>query len=179
MRPASITVVSLFSLLLLSVPATSGDLVEIGSGEVRYLGMIQVYEATLFAPATATAKEIQQAASDFCLELSYQVKLQPAQFIKAADKILERQHSSTELSLFQDRIDRLHAAYQPVRDGDRYRLCYNRNRDITTLSLNNKQLVALPGADFAALYTGIWLAEQEPLDKDLQEALLAATRKGA
>lgn len=179
MRPVSIAALSLLSLLFLPIPATSGDLVEVGSGSVRYLGMIQVYQARLFAPAAATATEIQQATTDFCLELNYQVKLQPAQFIKAANTILQRQHSSTTLSSFQERIDRLHAAYKPVSDGDRYRLCYNDNKDITTLSLNNEQLAALQGADFATLYTGIWLAEHRPLDKELQQALLAAARKGA
>lgn len=178
MHSIGIAVLSLLSLLLLPLPATSGALVEIGSAKVRYLGMIEVYEATLLAPAAATAKEIQRAAADFCLDLNYQVKLQPAQFIKAADKILRRQHSSTTLSRFEGRIDQLHAAYKPVRAGDRYRLCYNKSHDTTTLSLNHEQLAALPGADFAALYSGIWLAEHEPLDKDLQQALLGAARKG-
>jgi hypothetical protein len=167
------------TLYALSAAVSASERVRTGTGSVRYLGLIEVYEASLFAPAEATAEQIQQAATDFCLEFDYQVELQPAQFIEAAEKVLERQHNQATLAVFRKRIDQLHTAYQPVREGDRYRLCYNLNADLTTLSLNHQPLVTLPGADFAALYAGIWLADRRPLSEKLQQSLLAGVRKGS
>jgi len=42
-----------------------------------------------------------------------------------------------------------------------------------------KKAICYHSFSYHFIYTGIWLDEQKPLDKDLQQILLASARKGA
>lgn len=177
MRTRSLFILFLFSLLPLVTAAQ--DLVEIGTGTVRYLGMIRVYDAALLAPAAANPQQIQQAATSFCLVLDYHVDLQAIQAIEAAEKVLQRQHDPPTLARYRARIEQLHASYRAVSEGDQYRFCYQSASDTLRLILNGRILTELPGSDFASLYAGIWLSDRAPLDKRLQRKLIGFPKEGS
>ncbi len=164
-------------LLLVTVPFIhadpADDLVVRGEGNVRYMGFIRVYDAELLAPAEAGLTDVLQARSSFCLRLTYSVDLTAENFITAAEEILARQYSQSELASYRPQIDQLHQAYRDVTKGDRYRLCYDADRQSTQLILNNEILVRVVSPEFAVLYAGIWLDAVQPLDAGLRKRLLA------
>lgn len=146
-------------------------------GSVYYLGVIHVYDASLYLPADVTAQDILAAETSRCLKLDYKVDLDKAKFIQAATTILERQYPQDQqaaLENVQASIDRLHKAYKDVKNGDRYWLCYQASTQETSLYLNDQSLLNLPdSAEFAAVYMGIWLSEKEPISTSLRESLLS------
>ncbi|MBN1956859.1 MAG: chalcone isomerase family protein [Desulfuromonadales bacterium] len=149
----------------------------VGTGSVSYLGMIKVYDATLYAAKTSTAAAVQAAETDYCLALDYAVDLTRDKFILAANRILEKQWPPGELEQIREHIDQLHASYRDVRKGDRYVLCYEAKTQNLSLILNEQTLTKIPSRHFASLYTGIWLNDREPIDEKLQVNLLKALRK--
>ncbi len=157
------------------VAADAGDgLVVRGEGNVRYMGFIRVYDAELLAPGDAMLTDVLQAQRSFCLRLTYSVALTAENFITAAEEILSRQYTPGELAGYRPQIDELHQAYRDVAKGDRYRLCYDADRQMTQLILNNETLVSVVSAEFAILYSGIWLHAEQPLDAGLRKRLLAS-----
>lgn len=174
--------------VLLSIPAvparavtvesvTFADQVAIGETTIllhnvallRYLKFFKAYVAALYLPDGVNPQE---ALDDVPkrLEISYLVAIRGEDFDKGAAPVLKRNLTAAELSRLHDRLDRLNAAYQDVRPGDRYALTYLPGRG-TELTLNGNSLVTIEGADFAAAYFGIWLG-REPIDAGLKRALL-------
>ena len=70
----------------------------------------------------------------------------------------------------QERLDRIAAAYEKVGKDDRYELRYMPGAG-TTLLLNDREIITLPGEDFARAYMGIWLSET-PANKKFRDKLL-------
>lgn len=165
-------------LLLVSVAFVHADpedgLVVRGEGNVRYLGFIRVYDAELLAPADAGLTDVLQARRSFCLRLTYSVDLTAENFITAAEEILARQYSRSELASYRPQIDQLHQAYRNVTKGDRYRFCYDADHQSTQLILNDEILISVISSEFAILYAGIWLDAEQPLDAGLRKRLLAS-----
>jgi len=149
-----------------------------GEGNVRYMGFIRVYDAELLAPADAVLTDVLQAQRSFCLRLTYSVDLTAENFITAADEILSRQYSQSELNSYRPQIDELHQAYRDVNKGDRYHLCYDATSQSTQLILNNEILVSIISSEFGILYAGIWLDAEQPLDAGLRKRLLASLTDG-
>jgi hypothetical protein len=146
-----------------------------GQGQVRYLGFIKVYDASLYTENTTAGNDILDPDVSKCLELKYHVSLTPENFIEGADTVMSRQHPAEYLDSIREEITLLHKAYQPVEEGDIYLLCYQAESRTTTLSLNDKELVAIQSAPFSSAYFGIWLGQNEPLDEDLQKDLINGT----
>jgi len=107
-----------------------------------------------------------------CLQLDYKLSLSPKDFIQAADTVLNRQHPSQALGKVAAEIDAMHKAYLPVKEGDRYQLCYDGEKKVTILSLNRRELIQIESAEFASIYLGIWLGPREPIDIRLRDSLL-------
>ncbi|THB72050.1 MAG: hypothetical protein D6B25_17535 [Desulfobulbaceae bacterium] len=171
------TLLSFFILLFSSTLAMASVVPETmilrGSGEVRYLGFIKVYDALLYTDENVTRTTLLDGSSSRCLELVYDVDLTVENFIEAAETVLSDQHDQATLDAIQTEIDLLHANYQEVRDGDNYTLCYDGRSQQTQLTLNGELLVSVPSAAFAEIYFGIWLNETEPLSESLLRKLLA------
>lgn len=144
-----------------------------GKGDARYLGFIKVYEATLFTYETQQEVDILDRRTSRCLELDYALSLSAKDIIKGANTILARQHKPARLAQIQTEIDRLHMAFQDVKEKDRYRLCYDSGSEITTLLLNDQELVSIKSADFGTVYFGIWLGPTAPIDEKLRDKLVA------
>lgn len=155
---------------------TVDDLQQIGTGSIRYLGVIKVYDAALFAAEDASFEDIQEARQSHCLVLDYAVALSADKFVLAADKILKRQHDNGIPPDQVRSIDKLHDAYRSVEKGDRYALCFDSDSQMTGLSLNGEELVRIPSRAFAKLYMGIWLSEKDPIDTTLQRKLFEPIR---
>jgi hypothetical protein len=162
-----------FILALQSPARAAAELAPIGSGSVRYLGLIKVYDATLYAPPQSSETAILNAEESICLQLDYAVDVPSSAFIEAAETILARQHEPAELASVRPQIDEIHRSYRDVGDGDSYRLCYDDSSGRSRLALNDEILATVDSAEFAAIYFGIWLSPDQPLDESLRDDLFA------
>lgn len=155
------------------VAATIDSMSLRGQGDVHYLGFIKVYDADLFTQnAAGDAADILDPSVSKCLQLRYHVSLTPENFIEGATTVLARQHPADDIEELKEQIELLHRAYQPVKKGDSYQLCYRADSETTTLALNNNELVSVHSALFSSVYFGIWLGDNQPLDSNLQRDLL-------
>lgn len=172
---AKTTLISILLTLIISTAHSSAikDMELHGMGEAYYLKFIKVYDAALYTEQPASEEEIIQGAVSKCLLLQYEVSLKQKDFIKAANTVLDRQFSAEQLDKVRDEIDRLHAGYIDVKDGDQYTLCYDRQEGSTALSHNGKELVRIESKLFAEVYFSIWLGKKYPLDDNLRDNLLA------
>lgn len=163
-------------MLILLAPAAGwgivAGMVPQGSGTAKYLGFITVYRATLLVGERLEESAVLSPYTSRCLKLQYEVSLKAEDFVLAADTVLARQHSADTLSRMKEDIERLHRAYTNVKAGDEYTLCYSASDQTTRLSLNGVEQVAVPSAEFASLYFGIWLGPEKPLDHRLRNDLL-------
>ena len=157
--------------------ATISGMNLIGKGEVYYLGFIKVYDAALYANTQSSGKVVLDHETSRCLKLTYDVSLTVKDFVLGAETILARQHPPEVIADLREKIDLLHDAYRDVKKGDSYYLCYDATQRLTTLTLNDNELVAVPSPDFAEAYFGIWLGAVQPIDKTLRERLLKGSGK--
>ena len=172
---AQITALTIFFTLFLSTAhsSTVENMQLHGEGQAYYLKFIKVYDAALYTEQVANEEDIIQGAVSKCLLLQYDVSLKQKDFIKAANTVLERQFTAEQLEVVRDEIDRLHAGYVDVKDGDEYSLCYDSPKSSTTISHNNKELVRIYSQAFAKIYFNIRLGNDSPLDDTLRDNLLA------
>lgn len=136
---------------------------------LRYMKLFDAYVAALYLPEEVHPSHVLSDVPKR-LEISYLVSIKGKDFDKGARPTLERNLSPVEMRRLQDRIDRINAVYEDVKPGDRYSLTYVPGKG-TELALNDRPLINIEGADFAAAYFGIWLG-QEPIDQKLKRDLL-------
>lgn len=157
-----------FILLALST-VVHANLTQVGEGTARW-GLFKIYDAAFFTEADLT---VQQALADNTparLELCYARALTVENFIEGAQVGLPTQLPAA----LEQAVQRLHAAYQPVKQGDCYHLQYQPEQG-TRLLLNGKTLVQITTPGFKALYFGIWLGER-PLAEGLKRDLLSGLK---
>ncbi len=142
----------------------SASLTEVGSGTARW-GIFKVYEAKFFTEANSTLAQALSEQTSARLELCYARDLSVENFIEGAQSGLPESLTAD----LQQAVDRLHAAYQPVKQGDCYHLDFQPEQG-TRLILNGKTLVQIDTPGFKTLYFGIWLGEQ-PLSMALKRSL--------
>ncbi|WMP17582.1 chalcone isomerase family protein [Thiothrix lacustris] len=148
------------------------DLKTVGQGDAFYLSVIKVYNASLAVGNNATRTNVLEADVSRCLTLDYAVDLSADKFALAADTILKRQHDTATLQSINPQLAQLHNAYQDVKVGDIYQMCYDAKQQTTRLLLNDKPLTSVKSAEFANVYFGIWLGEKQPITQALRESLL-------
>lgn len=151
------------------VDSEAGPLRLFGLGLLRYRVLFRGYVGGLYLPdgvePAALFDDLPKA-----LELYYYWDIEGRFFGEAADDILSRALPAERVTALRSRVDRLHALYRDVEEGDRYRLTYSPGVG-TTLALNGEVLGTIPGADFAADYFGIWLGS-EPLNVPFRDQML-------
>ncbi len=147
-----------------------------GLGLLRYRVLFKAYVGALYLPAGIPLARVLDDVPKR-LELHYFWKIDGADFGPAAEQLLERQLAPAELAPLRARIAELHARYRDVSPGDRYALSYAPGSG-TTLALNGAAIAAIPGADFARAYFGIWLAS-DPLDGAFRDQLLSGAIEAA
>jgi hypothetical protein len=176
-----IRTITTFIAVLLFLPdsgyASISGMTLLGKGEVYYLGFIKVYDAALYVRPQDGAQVVMDGETSHCLKLTYDVALEVKDFVLGAETILARQHSPEEIAKLRKEIDMLHGAYRDVKKGDSYYLCYDAPQRLTTLTLNDTQLAAVPSKEFAEAYFGIWLGAVQPIDEKLRDRLLGESGK--
>jgi len=136
---------------------------------LRYLKFIKAYVAALYLPEGVPAESV-LADVPKRLEINYLVSIKGPDFGKGAEPTLRLNQTPAELAKLRSRIDRINAAYEDVKPGDRYSLTYLPGRG-TELALNGTPLAVIEGTDFAAAYFGIWLG-RDSIDDNLKRDLL-------
>jgi Chalcone isomerase-like len=96
------------------------------------------------------------------LELAYFHNIPASAFVTATKDGFARGRKPEELVPLQARIEQWNAAYQDIKKGERYRMTYVPNQG-TSLIHGEKELVRIPGLDFANGLFGIWLGDN-PVD---------------
>ncbi len=147
-------------------------LIDVGNGEVRYLGFIKVYDASLYTQPDINRSNILEAGTSRCLVIDYSVSLSAEDLVKGGEKVLARQHDKQRLDKIRNHIDTLHKSYQDIDSGDSYTLCYDSATEVTTLLYNSEEVVEIKSSEFANIYFGIWLGPKNPIDDDLRDDLL-------
>ena len=169
-RAALYTCLALCAALPLAAVETSAPLTPRGQYRFVYKFFFKLYDLSLLAPSAASRAQILNAEVGFELQFKYLRTLEKPLILESAARMLERNLSPGELAQIEARVQELNAAYTTVRDGDRSSLSYHPGRG-TTLAINGRDAITLPGQDFAQLYFRIWLGPQ-PTSKAMKEALL-------
>lgn len=144
----------------------------IASGEVRYLKVIKVYQASLYSPHPIDSNTILNSNISKCLKLDYKVDLTTDKFRLATQKILERQYKPEYLKSIQTPLEQLQQSYKPVKKGDSYTLCYNAKTKKLSLDFNETQVANIQSETLAKAYLGIWLSNNKPISRPLYNRLL-------
>jgi len=141
----------------------------LGVGRFRYL-IFDVYTAALYAPENLrrTGKLDAEEATELVIE--YHRSISARELRESALSFLEKQNSFIPREV-RANIDKLHDAYLDVKEGDRYQLRYQPGLG-TSLSLNGKELIAIPSHLFAEYYFRIWLDAGNPIDPELRAKLI-------
>ena len=141
----------------------------VNAAQLRYRFVFRPYVAALYLPEGADPKRYEQDIAK-AIHIHYLWDLTAEDIGPAGQQVVARTHSETEMAGLQERLDRFDAAYQDVAPGDTYTLFYVPDEG-TTLALNGRALVTIPGADFAAAYFSVWLGA-DPVEKKLRRDLM-------
>lgn len=130
---------------------------------------MDVYTAALYTPTEIkTAGDVLRNIPK-SLILHYHRPVKKEWILKASHNRLKK-NLGNNISAFEERLKTLDAAYQSVKKNDRYELRYEPSVG-TSLFLNDKLQVSIPGEDFQQAYFGIWFSEK-PLNKKFRDKLL-------
>ncbi|MCC5840858.1 MAG: chalcone isomerase family protein [Opitutales bacterium] len=139
-----------------------------GAGLFRWRGIFAVYDGALHMPTGLSRADFFEDVPKR-LELIYRRAFSADQIVQGGNELLAENATKEELEPLRERIDRINAAYVDVQRGDRYTLTYVPDKG-TTLRLNGKPLVTIPGHDFARVYFRIWLGES-PISASFRDTL--------
>jgi hypothetical protein len=151
------------------VQAGGQTLILAGTGVATYRVIFTVYGAALYVPPGTAPSEVLDARTPRRLDIEYFYEITPEQIIEAANTILDRQLTPSQRQAIDERLRRFQGWFQTVTEGDRYRMDYIPGEG-TTLYFNGEPQGTIEGADFAAAYFGIWLAD-ESLSQGLRNDL--------
>ena len=84
--------------------------------------------------------------------------------IEAADRVLRKTFSESELRGVKDEIAAINDAYEDVVRRDRYTLRYDPTRRTTALVKNGELVTEISGDEFQRIYFSIWLEPESPFD---------------
>lgn len=154
------------------IEAGDRELVLAGTGVSTYRVIFTVCAVGFYVPAGTARDEILDADTPRHLEIEYFYEISAEDIVRASNHVLGEQLTDSELDQHRDDLDRWHAAYRKVTDGDRYGMTYLPGEG-TSLRLNGERLVSVPGNAFASIYFGIWLKPNDPLSKKLRRGLIA------
>lgn len=154
---------SLVSIICANTYIQATEFHDISAQEFRFAGLFKVFQATFRASPEAN---VQDPLGDFPKELEfvYARKLKREQLIEAADKILRKTYTESELQKIGPQIAAINEAYKDVRPGDRYALRYDPEKRTTALLRNGQLVKETPGEDFQRIYFSIWLGPDSPFD---------------
>lgn len=139
-----------------------------GSGLLQYL-KLDMYSGAFYAPEGVDTPEEALADIPKSLILHYHRGIKVKWMNDAAERILKK-NPDVDMEALRERLDRIGAAYEKVGKDDRYELRYAPGQG-TTLLLNDREILTVPGEDFARAYMGIWLS-RTPANAKFRDKLL-------
>ena len=137
-----------------------------------YAMFFKLYDVTLYTDAApqATPAEMLNGQHTLRLEFSYLRTIKKEIILESGEKMLQRNLSPSEFASIEDRVAQLNAAYTTVRRGDQSALSYKQGHG-TSLEINGRPIITIPGDDFAPLYFRIWLGDQ-PISSEMRDYLI-------
>ena len=162
--------ISLIILLLscLQVSAESPVNFKLRSSYTYKYFFMDIYKVELYSTDTAYNNILENVPRK--LEFKYYRDLPASLLIEKSIESLNN-NPQFNISKFKAEVDKVHNAYQDIRAGDVYELSYIPQQG-TTLKYNSKEIVSIPGTEFAKFYFAIWLSEYS-FDRQLARNLLA------
>lgn len=141
-----------------------------GGARLNWKWVFTIYDAAFYLDATAKAgvDPLSDVAKRY--ELVYRRTFTAAECVEATDKTIGRGLPASEKAAVAAEIATLNAAYVEVKDGDRFAYTYLPGVG-TTMSVNDRTLVTVPGAQLARVLFAIWVGP-DPVDSDFCDRLL-------
>ena len=135
----------------------------------RYMLFFRGYVGALYLPPLITPDDAMNDVSRH-LELQYFHDIKKEDFQESTIAVIKQNVSEASYLKIKDRVEKLNSFYQDVKSGERYSLTYIQGKG-STLSLNGKPLVTIPGHDFSFAVFSIWLGEN-PIGDGFRDVLL-------
>lgn len=145
------------------------ELKQTGTAVFKWAFLFDVYAGAFYLPEGVAGSEWTKNLPKR-LELSYFRNFSAKDFSSSSDRLLRENLPAEEYQSLSERLQQFYRLFRDINPGDRYSLTY-RPATGTELRLNDQLLGAVPGADFAVAYFGIWLGPQ-PIDKMFRDRLL-------
>jgi hypothetical protein len=143
----------------------------VGTGLQRYLVVYKVCVAALYLPADVVPKHALKDVGKR-LEIHYFHDIDAESFATLTVRGVRDNATPEQFEAVRVDLERFVKAYARVRVGDRYSLTYLPATG-TTLALNGKDRITIPGANFAAALFAVWLGER-PVTSGLRAGLLGS-----
>lgn len=141
----------------------------VGTGLQRYAYVYHVCVAALYLPAGTKPSDALTNVPK-TLEIEYFHTIRADQFASLTVKGVKANTPPAEFARVEARLGDFVAAYRSVQPGDRYALTFLPG-DGTTLALNGKTVIQIPGDDFARALYAVWLGKK-PVTEGLKAGLL-------
>lgn len=145
-----------------------------GSGILRYMIFIKVYEGAFYLSEGDPAERALDGSAARRLAFHYFHGIAAKDLVASTTEMIRRNVSPEAFRSLQSKIDQFNNMYLDVEAGDRYTATFIPGAG-TSLSLNDRELGTVDGADFAAAFFAIWLGEN-PIDKTFRDRLLGKRR---
>jgi hypothetical protein len=142
-----------------------------GAG-IRSKLFIKIYVGALYLVKTSNSPADILAATDAkSMQMTMLYKEVEAEKITQGwDDGFKANLTNTELKSLEGRLKKFNALFPALREGDIVRMDYSPDTG-TRLSINDKQLGGIEGADFFTALLKVWIGEH-PADKNLKKGLL-------
>lgn len=135
----------------------------------RYMLFFKGFVGALYLPPQIIPGDTMNDVSKH-LVLEYFHDIKKEDFQKSTIAIIKQNVSAASYQKIEDRVQKFNTFYQDVKSGERYSLTYIQGKG-STLSLNGKPLVTIPGQDFSFALISIWLGEN-PIGESFRDVLL-------
>ena len=145
------------------------DLKLTGTAVLTWALLFDVYAGAFYLPQEVAGAEWTDDVPKR-LELAYFRNFKAEDFSSSSDKLLRDQLEEETYQSLAERLQQFYQLFRDIKPGDRYSLTY-RPATGTELRLNDEFLGAVPGADFAVAYFGIWIGPQ-PISESFRDRLL-------
>ena len=142
-----------------------------GAG-VRSKMFVKVYVAALYVSETSTSPAAILAApgaKSMQMTMLYK-EVEAGKITQGWNDGFSANLTNAELEPLKQRLEKFNALFPPLYKGDIVRMDYSPGTG-TLLSINDRQLGHIEGADFFTALLKVWIGEQ-PVDKNLKKGLL-------
>ena len=140
-----------------------------GVGELRYMGIVKIYDGALYLPAEADSSQVLENIPKR-LEVRYVRSFKSKDFGPATIAGIKKNVDPETYARLESRIAYHNGLYDDIAPGDRISLTYIPAVG-TQLEINDTTKGTIKGADFARALFSMWLGEK-PFDRGFKKALL-------